>query len=190
MNSLKGEKIVLLIMDMQKAFDNYQNWGGNRNNPNLEYNTLKLLEWWRKEDFEVIHSRHDSINEHSLLHPKSSGNAFKEDFEPLNNEKIFAKNVNSAFIGTDLDKYLKDNNYNHLVIAGLTTNHCVSTTARMAGNLGYNTFVLSDCTATFNIKDTESMWHDSELVHQISLANLHDEFAEVLSMAELVRRII
>ncbi len=69
---------------------------------------------------------------------------------PLEKEPIITKEVNSAFIGTNLKEQLDKLNIHTLVIVGITTNHCVSTTTRMAGNFGYETYLISDATATFD----------------------------------------
>jgi len=69
---------------------------------------------------------------------------------PKEGEPIIKKNVNSAFIGTDLKQQLDKFNIKKLIIVGLTTDSCVSTTTRMAGNYGYDTFIVSDATATFD----------------------------------------
>jgi nicotinamidase-related amidase len=72
--------------------------------------------------------------------------------KPVGRELIIKKNVNSAFIGTDLKEQLENQKITKLVIVGLTTDHYISTTTRMAGNFGFDTFIVSDATATFNKK--------------------------------------
>jgi len=141
---------VLLLIDVQEGF--YSPEWGERNNLDAEKNMLTLLQAWRRQDYPVIHVQHASENPDSPLHPSSKGFQFKEGFGPQEDEYLIRKHVNSCFIGTELDSYLKSNGYDTLILIGLTTNHCVSTTARMAENLGYRTYVVNDATACFDCK--------------------------------------
>ncbi|MDQ0884692.1 nicotinamidase-related amidase [Peribacillus sp. V2I11] len=109
--------------------------------------------------------------------------------EPLEEEVIITKKVNSSFIGTKLEEFLKLNDITTLVITGLTTPHCVSTTTRMSGNLGFNTYLISDATAAFGIKDQNDNYYDAEAIHNISLATLYDEFATILTTEQLVNEV-
>lgn len=104
-----------------------------------------------------------------------------DGFEPLSREAVFEKTVNSAFIGTQLEDYLRSSKISQLVIAGLTLPHCVSTTTRMAANLGFEVILLSDATASFALPDLSGQLIEPELLHQIHVATLQDEFAEIQS---------
>jgi nicotinamidase-related amidase len=99
---------------------------------------------------------------------------------------VIEKRVNSCFIGTTLEADLRNRGFDALVIAGLTTNHCVSTTARMAGNLGFTTWVVSDATAAFDRLGPDGAHHEAEQIHAIALADLHGEFATVVDTRTVV----
>lgn len=172
---------ALILIDFQKGFDNIAYWGGERNNPDAEKNAAALLKCWREKKFPVFHIRHCSLNPGSLLHESKEGNQFKDLVKPLENEPVIKKNVNSAFIGTNLKAQLDAAGISTLVIVGLTTDHCVSTTARMAGNYGYTTYVVSDATATFNKTGMDGQEFPAALIHDTALASLYNEFAIVVT---------
>ncbi|MBA3883684.1 MAG: cysteine hydrolase [Chthoniobacterales bacterium] len=177
---------VLLLIDMQKGFDDVSQWGV-RNNPDLERNNQQLLELWRATGRPVIFVRHDSRSAQSPLWPGQVGNEIKDEVRPLEHEPVVGKNVNSAFIGTSLEADLRARGLNTLVITGIRTDHCVSTAARMAGNLGFETFVISDATATFDTRGPDGILYKADEVSALNLASLHYEFATVIDTATALR---
>lgn len=189
MSISKFDKPALILIDIQKAFDNVAYWGGQRNNINAENNASELLAIWRANNLPIFHIKHCSSSPTSLLNEANKGNEFKECVMPINGEQIIKKNVNSAFIGTDLKGQLDYANISKLVIVGLTTDHCVSTTTRMAGNYGYDTFIVSDATATFNKKGLEGQNFSAELIHETALASLNEEFATVVTTEYIKKHI-
>jgi nicotinamidase-related amidase len=179
----KSDRPALILIDIQKGFSDIEYWGGERNNPNAEINAANLLEIWREKNLPVYHVKHCSTNLKSLLHESNIGNEFMDIVSPKASEPVITKNVNSAFIGTDLKAQLDKAGITKLVIVGLTTDHCVSTTTRMAGNFGYETYLVSDATATFNKKGVNGQNYPAELIHETALASLNDEFATVVTTA-------
>jgi len=174
------KKTALLLVDIQKGLDDWAFYGGQRNNPNAESNASKILEQFRALNWPIFHIQHSSTNPNSPLHASKPGFQFKDAVLPLKEEPVITKNVNSAFIGTALESELKNIEMITLVIVGLTTNHCISTTVRMASNLGFHTYLISDATATFDRKGINGELFEAELIHQTALASLNEEFAEVI----------
>jgi nicotinamidase-related amidase len=179
---------ALIVIDVQTGFDDPR-WG-RRNNPQAEQTIAQLLAAWRQTKRPIVHIQHLSQEPNSPLRPDRPGCAIKDSVKPLDHEPVIQKHVNSAFIGTNLETRLRDNNCTTLVIVGLTTNHCVSTTARMAGNLGFTTYVVEDATATFDRTGHDGQHYDAETIHAISLANLHQEFAIVIDSKTLLKQVI
>lgn len=179
-------KPTLICVDLQLGFLEEDSWGGNRNNKNAEEISSKIIAKWRDLGEEIIHVRHKSTNPESKLHESSKGYDFNPLCLPIEGETVLTKSVNSCFIGTRLKEILDERRCETVVIIGLTTDHCVSTTTRMAGNYGYNTFLISDATATFDKIGINGETYDSDLMHYSALASLKDEFATILSSGELL----
>jgi nicotinamidase-related amidase len=173
---------ALILIDIQKGFEDEAYWGGQRNNPDAETNAATLLKHWRAHHLPIFHIQHLSSNPESKLSVNNPGHHFQDIVAPSAGETVIQKSVNSAFIGTNLKELLDKHGITTVVIAGLTTDHCVSTTTRMAGNYGYNTFIVADATATFGKKGIDGQHYDGETMHQTALAQLNEEFATVISM--------
>jgi nicotinamidase-related amidase len=190
MSRLTGAALILI--DIQQGFDDPA-WGL-RNNAGAEANAARLLRAWRAAGLPRFHVRHASKLPTSPLSPTGPGFAFKPDAAPEPGEPEIVKSVNSGFIGTELEARLRAVGIERVVIAGLTTPHCVSTTARMAGNLGFETVVAGDACAAFVPADGYD-WGggllpaDPELVHAYALAHLNGEFATVLTTDVILKEI-
>jgi nicotinamidase-related amidase len=175
---------ALLVIDVQRAID-HPSWG-ERNNPRAEANIAALLAAWRSGGRPIYHVRHDSPEPHSHYRPAQAGHEFKAEAMPLAGEAVIAKRTNSAFIGTDLEARLRAAGQTVLVVAGVITNNSVEATVRMAGNLGFETFVVEDACFTFGRKDWAGTWRTAAEVHAMSLANLEGEYARVVGTAEVL----
>ena len=176
---------ALVIIDMQKGF--FKNILRKRNNLQAENNILRILENFRKENKEIIHIQHLSTDEKGILF-SNEDRKFLKGFEPLSDEIVFQKHVNSAFIGTNLENYLRDKSIDKLIIVGMTLAHCVSTTVRMAANLGFKVILIEDATITFEMKD----YYSDELlspdnIHRHHISALNKEFCEVINTKEFLK---
>lgn len=181
---MSPERRALIVVDVQSGFDDPR-WG-TRNNPQCEDNIASLIDHWRQIGEPLVYVRHDSTTEGSPLRPGEPGNALREfvDGQP---DLLVTKSVNSAFYGEpDLDAWLRSEGVDSVVICGVQTNYCCETTARMAGNLGYETVFVLDATHTFDQTDLDGVVIPADQLARVTAANLQGEFAQVVSTADLV----
>jgi len=178
---------ALIVIDLQKAID-HPSWG-QRNNPDAERLVASLLQAWRSANRPIYHIRHDSSEPASHYRPGQPGNDFKPEAQPVAGETVIAKHSNSAFIGTDLESRLRGSNQTLLVVAGVITNNSVEATVRMAGNLGFDTFLVEDATFTFGRQDWRGTWRSADDVHAMSLANLDGEYCSVVRTNEILEAV-
>lgn len=172
--------MVVLPIDIQQGLDAYAKTVGGHSNPAFDANVKKLFAAARAAGRPIFHIKHNSTEADSLLRPDAPGNDFKPEARPMDGEPVIEKTVNSAFIGTGLEQRLHAMGADHLVIFGMTTEHCVSTTVRMAGNLGFRTTLVGDATAAFPAKTPSGELIDAQTHHKVHLAALHNEFANVI----------
>ncbi|MCC6397749.1 MAG: cysteine hydrolase [Bacteroidetes bacterium] len=177
---------VLLLIDLQIAIDD-PSWGV-RNNPQAEENIRQLLSRWRERQMPIIHVRHVSRSSNSTYRDGQPGVEFKEVARPAPGEVVVTKHVCTAFIGTDLEARLRSLRAEHVVIVGVITNNSVESTARVCGDLGFRTIVVSDGTFTFGRRDFSGQMRSADEVHAMSLANLSGEYAEICTTEEVLAR--
>jgi nicotinamidase-related amidase len=177
---------TLILIDFQRGFDDP--FWGERNNPDAEDNARALIAAVRAAGGRVVHVRHLSREAESPL--ASSGAAFKPGFAPGPGEAVYEKSVNSAFIGTTLEDDLRMAGARKLIICGLTTPHCVSTTTRMAANLGFSVELAHDACAAFT-RNADVGFDGgpapiADEIHRAAVYHLHGEFARAVRTADLI----
>jgi nicotinamidase-related amidase len=154
---------------------------GRRNNPDAESNIERLLSGWRDARATVVHVRHMSRTVGSPFWPGQAGAEFQEALQPLDTEHVVEKNIADAFAQSALERWLRLRGLDSLVIVGVSTNNSVEATARASGNLGFQTKVVSDATFAFDKIDYAGTPRDAAAVHAMSLANLQDEYAQIVT---------
>ena len=177
---------ALIVVDVQRAFDEWEAAGKGRNNPQAVRRIVDLLNAFRDHSVPVFHIRHEGTHPNSSFLPGGTGYPVKDEAREMAGEAVIVKRVNSAFIGTDLEARLRAADIRTLVICGATTNHCVETTTRMAGNLGFDARLVRDATWTFDRIGPDGDAHSAEDIHAMTLANLNGEFALIVSAAEVI----
>ncbi|RON57033.1 cysteine hydrolase family protein [Pseudomonas frederiksbergensis] len=175
---------ALIIIDQQKGILHPKL--GRRNNPQAEERIVALLAHWRLTGRPVIHVQHLSHSPESVFWPQQSGVEFQERFLPSVGERLIQKRVPDAFCATGLEAGLREAGIEQLIIVGVATNNSVESTARTAGNLGFNAWVVEDACFTFDKADFFGHPHSAEEVHAMSLGNLHGEYATVVSTAQIL----
>ncbi len=176
---------ALVLIDFQQGFRDPR-WG-ERNNPQAETIALRLLADWRAKGWPVFHVQHLSA-EGGVF--RGDAAAFLDGFGPAGTEALIQKSVNSAFIDTDLVAQLRGAAIKDLTISGLTTPHCVSTTVRMAANLGFDVDLVEDACAAFT-SNADMSWKGTgivpaQVVHDMALAHLHGEFCTIVRSTDIL----
>jgi len=179
-----SSNVALLVIDVQQGMDHPRH--GARNNPDAEDRIADLLAVWRGSGRPVIHVQHLSLEPDSPFREDRPGHAIKVEALPEAGEPVFRKHASSAFIGTDLEAHLRAKGIQALIVVGMMTDHCVSSTARTASNLGFDVTVVEDATATFERRGPDGAHFSADLMHRAELASLNREFATIRSAREIL----
>ena len=178
---------ALLLIDVQTGVNVLEHWGGptgRRNNPQAEDNMRGLLRQFRASHLPVAFTRHDSREAASPLKLSLDTGKQIDGLEPAPEDIVVIKDVNSGFVGTSLEIQLRRAGIQRLVVVGFFTNFCVETTVRMAGNMGFDVYLVADACATTNRVGPDGVDHDPGQVHQLSVASMHGEFCTAISTAD------
>lgn len=178
-------KPLLLVIDAQQGFREADYWGSSAN-PKALSNIETLVSAFRSKGLPIAVVKHNSKNPNSPLHSGNKGNQLEPFLDGVR-EVVIQKSVNSAFYGSpDLQHWLTDRGHRRLIICGITTNFCCETTARMAGNLGYEVDFVLDATDAFDAVSPSGERISGSEVMKMTATNLNGEFARVLNTEELL----
>ncbi|PRY61619.1 nicotinamidase-related amidase [Vreelandella songnenensis] len=184
---MSNQLAALMVIDMQRGMSDPAI--GERNNPDAENNVQSLLIEWRKAGWPVVHVRHISRTPSSPFWPGQPGAEFQPALVPQPKEHVVEKNIPCAFTNSGLERWLHAREIKRLIITGVSTSNSVEATARTAGNLGFDTYLVADATFTFAKQDYAGTQRSAEEVHAMSLANLKGEYATICITEEVLASI-
>ena len=164
MNIEKSKSAIVLIeFQNQWTGKGLYHWliKGQLTSRNVLSNTLTLVDEARKRGTKIIHAPLiiDPENKKGWLAWLTFGKVFTkgtrkaEIMEGLLKEGdilITGRYAFDAFVGSDLEQVIEDNDIEMLLICGFTTDQCVAKTMRTAIKKGINGYLVSNCTATMN----------------------------------------
>ncbi len=179
--------LALILIDQQKGINHPKL--GPRNNPDAEKEILGILSLWREKGWPVFHVKHRSKEPDSVFWPEQEGFEFKDEFLPLEGERVIEKSVPCAFVNNCLESELQELGIDEIALVGVATSNSVEATARTGGNLGYTVYVVENACFTFAKSDYFGTVRTANEVHAMSLANLHGEYATVINSAQLVEKV-
>jgi nicotinamidase-related amidase len=161
---------VLLIVDAQEAIDGPRHRGDR--GPEVEKNIAALVAAWRAEALPLAH-----VGRQPAGSPLS----------PLDREIVIVRNATSAFVGADLEARLDELGATTLVLCGALATHALEASARHAGDLGYQVFVVADACRAVDTADLRGRLWPAEDVWALALAHLKGETATIVDVATTLR---
>lgn len=171
--------MVLLVVDTQRLITNNQLYNFDVFVSNVE----KIIHEARSSNIEVIYVRHDD-GIGTELTKGTDGFEIYEKFKPIGEEKIFDKEVNSAFKGTGLLEYLIDKGEKDIIIVGLQTDYCIDATIKCGFEHGFNIIVPANTNTTVNnrfMSSEQSYKYYNELIW-------NGRYAECISLEQSIKR--
>lgn len=173
--------MVLLVIDTQKLITNENLYEFK----SFVSNVKKIIHEARENSIEVIYVRHDDGIGNELT-KGNDGFEIYEEFEPINEEKIFDKEVNSAFKATGLLEYLIGKGEKDIIIIGLQTDYCIDATIKCGFEHGFNIIVPAYLNTTVNNKFMSA--EQSYRYYNEFMWN--GRYAKCLSLDETLKRMI
>jgi len=178
-------KTALLLIDIQ---NDYFPGGKMELDGSLEAGRCaqKVLAFFRERGLPLVHIQHISTRPTATFFlPETRGVEPHRTVKPLPGEMIIRKNYPNSFRNTGLPEWLKKNEINHLVLAGMMTHMCVDATVRAGFDLGFQCTVVYDACATKALA-FGGLTVSPEQVQAAFLAALNGVFAKVVGHEPLI----
>ena len=141
-----------------------------------DYRDLRDLPARHREWIRTIEQR---SGVEDILWSANPAYAVRREFAPQEGDTIIRKTAFGAFTSSTLDETLRNMGLDTLIVTGIATNCCVSTTVRDAADLGYGCVLVEECTADYD-----------QVTHETAVKGLYFNFARVvLTVEEMLQAI-
>lgn len=147
----------------------------------------KLLDKARAKNVPVFHVVHQTMPGAPIFAPDSWTSEIIDAVKPVGDEAVVKKNLPSAFVNTDLKKFLDEAGKKELVVAGFMTHMCINATTRSAVDLGFQPTVVGTACATRDLPGANGGVVTAEELHRSNLASLADLLACVCERVDDLR---
>jgi len=188
-SSLSASQTALIVVDIQNEYYAGKNFRGQMVIPDGDKvlkNSQKLVSYAHQKGMQVYFVRHIAPKDSPLFAEGSVYARFHQDLQPSARDAIITKATPSSFVGTDLDAQLKKKGIKKVIVIGLMTHMCISSTARDAVPLGYNVIIPEDATATRDLDDGQGGVVDHKALQRAALAGVADVFAEIMTTKDVM----
>lgn len=187
--ALSAGKTALIVIDIQNEYYAGDGFRGKMVIPDgraVLANSKQLVDFAHKNHMPVYFVRHVGAKSGPLFAEGTVYAEFHQELQPTAQDTVIEKATPSAFVGTDLDARLKQQGVTTLLVVGLMTHMCVSSTARDAVPLGYSVLIAGDATATRDLDDGAGGVVDHRVLQRAALAGVADVFAEIHSTRDIL----
>ncbi len=185
---LLKEETALLVIDIQNTYleepddtEEAERWAPffERMNNTVIPNTAKLLSYARTKGIEAMFARIACLTEEGrdrslsqkkpgfnyLLLPKDRHDSqIVSELEPQGDEITVLKTTDSALTGTNLRLVLHNIGIKNIIVAGIFTDQCISSTVRSLADESFNVIVVEDCCAAATMA---LHYHELEIINMI-----------------------
>ena len=174
---------ALVIIDMQMLMQERLDAGRDHVNGDAVVKIVRLAANFRKAGKPVVHVHHSEPDPASLMHAGAPAQQVMPALQPLVDDPVFVKTTSSPFASTDMERYLRDNHIETLVVTGAVAGYCVNTTVRAGSDLGFKMIVARDAVLGFDMPDDDL---SARTIFDVTMAHLKSDFARVVDSHEIL----
>src|SRR3989442_2533328 len=183
-NKVPASQFAFVVVDEQASFKIGPRWE-RRSTPAFEKNVTALIEAYRAAHLPIVFFLHTDKDEGFARDSRS----FKlMDFlKPRADEPVMVKNTRNCFTSTTLQPYLIEKGVRRVAIAGIQTEQCCETTARIAADFGYAVDFVTEATMTFPIPNWDKPGEELgvEAIRERTEYALRRRFARITTVNQL-----
>ncbi len=138
---------ALVVIDVQESFRQRPIWEVT-SNPAIVDKVNQLVDHTRAAGDLVVWVLHAEPGSGTVFDPASGLVRLMDGLQARDGEPVITKTAHNAFTTTNLQQVLTTRGIRELLIAGIRTEQCCETTARLASDLGFDVTFVTDATAT------------------------------------------